>query len=371
VSFLALIAKNLVRQPIRTGLTILGISIGITTVVALGVIAAGLKATSGDILKTGGADFMVAQKGSSDLTFSSVSEADWAAVAQVPGVARATGTVLRVTRVGANPFFVLLGQRPSDLNANPPPLRAGVPPAPDATQEIMLGDGAADEIGAAIGDTVTIDGTDFRVVGIYHTGNVWEDSGGYAPLATVQQLAGKTGSVTAVFVATEPETDTLAVAEAIEERLPNLAAITSAAEYGEVDQGMQLIDAAYIAISVLAVGIGAIGVMNTMVMSVFERTRQIGILRAVGWGGARILRMVIGESLFLCVVAVLLGCGLGIAAAMAVVRLPAIGHLLEPAYTPTVFVQAAVVGVAVALIGAAYPAFRAVRLSPMEALRYE
>jgi putative ABC transport system permease protein len=106
-------------------------------------------------------------------------------------------------------------------------------------------------------------------------------------------------------------------------------------------------------------------------MSVFERTRQIGILRAVGWSGARILRMVIGESVFLCLIAVLLGCGLGIAAASAVVQLPAIGHLLEPAYTPTVYIQAMVVGVAVALVGAANPAFRAVRLSPMEALRYE
>jgi putative ABC transport system permease protein len=371
MTFLALIVKNLFRQPVRSGLTVLGISIGITTVVALGVIAAGLRATSGEMLKAGGADFMVAQKGASDLTFSIVSEQDRAAVERVPGVERANGMLLHVSRVGSNPFFLLFGVTADELAKHPPALREGRLIAPGAADEVVLGNGAANDLNIGVGDELTIERRTLRVVGIYQSPNAWEDGGGYGPLGTVQEIAGKPGFVTAIFVTAAAGADLQAVARAIEERLPNLAAITSADEYGEVDQGMEMIDAAYVAISVLAVGIGAIGVMNTMVMSVFERTRQIGILRAVGWGSARILRMVVGESLALCAIAVLLGCGLGIAAASAVVRLPAIGHLLEPAYTPTVFIQALVVGVAVALAGAAYPAFRAVRLSPMEALRYE
>jgi putative ABC transport system permease protein len=218
---------------------------------------------------------------------------------------------------------------------------------------------------------VEVDRRSFRVAGIYQSASNLEDLGGYAPLAAVQQLAGRTGYVTAVFVTVDTQADRQTVAQAIEADLPHLAAITSVGEYAEVDQGMQMIDSMYWAISALAVGIGAIGVMNTMVMSVFERTRQIGIFRAVGWSGWRILRMVITESLILCLLAVLVGSALGMAASTLVVQLPTVGQLLQPSYEITVFLQAAAVGFAVALIGAAYPAFRAVRLSPMEALSYE
>jgi putative ABC transport system permease protein len=65
-SFMSLILKNLLRQRTRTILTVLGISIGITTVVALGVITDSLKATAGEIINLGGADFMVAQEGAAD-----------------------------------------------------------------------------------------------------------------------------------------------------------------------------------------------------------------------------------------------------------------------------------------------------------------
>ena len=61
--FSTLIVKNLVRQRVRTALTVLGIGVGITTVVALGAITGGLKATASDLMRIGGADFMIAQKG--------------------------------------------------------------------------------------------------------------------------------------------------------------------------------------------------------------------------------------------------------------------------------------------------------------------
>jgi len=168
-----------------------------------------------------------------------------------------------------------------------------------------------------------------------------------------------------------PGADPRSVAESIEETFPNLATISTVNEYGKVDQGVRMLDAANIAISVLAVGIGAIGVMNTMVMAVFERTREIGILRAVGWSGRRILRMIIGESLLLCGIAAVVGAALGVLATRAILLIDTVRNLLEPQYSADVFIRALAVAVIVALAGAAYPAFRAIRLTPMEALRYE
>src|SRR3990170_1513181 len=371
MSFIALILKNLLRQRVRTGLTVLGISLGITTVVALGVITSGFKATAAELLRLGGADFMVAQEGTADMTFSTVSEEDSAAIARRPDVERAEGMLFHVARVGSNPFFFLMGRQAQDLAANPPPLKTGTVFSPAETDVIMLGDRAASDLGVEVGDAVEIDRRSFRVVGIHHTGTLYEDGGGYAPLATVQELAGKPGVVTAIFVKARTGVDPHELALGIEEQFPNLASIVDVSDYGEVDQGLEMLDAANLAISVLAVGIGAIGVMNTMVMSVFERTREIGILRAVGWRGSRILRMIVAESLLLCVIAAGVGAALGVLATRAVLLIQTISNFLEPQYTLEVFARGLVVAVFVALVGALYPAYRAVRLTPMEALRYE
>jgi putative ABC transport system permease protein len=252
-----------------------------------------------------------------------------------------------------------------------PELRSGRYPAADATDEIIIGESGAAALGVGVGGTYAFAGKPFRVVGIFHSQDTWQDGGAFAPLSTVQALAKKPGLLTAIYVGVKPGHDRAAVAADIVAAAPQLTAISEVSQLGEVDQGVELMDAANLAISVLAVVIGAIGVMNTMVMSVFERTREIGILRAIGWRGSRILRLILGESLVLCVAAAGVGVGLGVLAVWAVQQLPAIENLLEPRYSAEVFVRALAVAVGVALVGAAYPSFRAVRLTPMEALRHE
>ena len=366
-----LVLKNLSRQRVRTLLTILGIAIGVATVVALGAITGGLKGSSGEFIHASGADLMVAQEGASDLSFSAVSEADVAAIAARPDVERATGFMLEVAEVGSNPFFLVFGYAPESLSGEPLELLAGRLLAPGALREAMLGAGAAADLGADVGSEVELDGQRFNVVGTYRVADKWRHGGAIVPLATTQRISSKTNVVTAVHVTVADGTDSHEVALAIERDHPQLAALEEAADYGEVDQGFKILDAANLAISLLAVGIGAIGVMNTMIMSVFERTREIGVLRAVGWRGSRIIRMIFVEALALCLVAAMIGGLLGVLATRAVLLVPAVSSFLTPAYSFEVFARALAVGVVVALVGALYPAVRAVRLSPMEALRYE
>jgi putative ABC transport system permease protein len=369
MAFSALVIRNLLRQRVRTLLTALGIGIGVTTVVALGAITSGLKGTMGELVRTGGADFMVAQAGASDLSFSAVSERDVRAIADRPDVARATGMLLEIADVGSNPYFMVFGYAPADLPGEGLTSVSGsLLAAPD---DVLLGVDAAAELEATTGDEVVLDRQPFRVAGVFRSGDRMRDNGAIVSLATVQKLASKRDVVTGVFVVVRPGASAATVAASIERDLPHLAAIADVGDYAEVDQGVQILDAMTLAISILAVGIGAIGVMNTMIMSVFERTREIGVLRAIGWRGSRILRLIATESLFLCAFAAAVGVLLGIAASRAVLLVPSVSTFLAPAYPPSIFVRALIVGVAVALAGAVYPAVRAVRLSPMEALRYE
>ena len=369
--FSTLVVKNLARQRARTLLAVLGIGVGIMTVVALGAITGGLKTTAGDLMRIGGSNFMVAQKGSADLTFSTVSGAEERGVRRTPGVARTLGVLMHYSRVGSNPFFGTFGVRPGELRASPPRLVAGRLLDEPSAKEVVLGSAAASKLGAGVGETVTIEDTAFRVAGIYRTGSVALDAGAYAPLATVRRLARKPGVVTAVYVTAAGGVDPAVLADRIEKQSPQLTTVSTLSEYGNVDQGLKFLDAGNVAISVLAVLLGAIGVLNTMIMSVFERTRELGIMRAVGWSGPRIVRMIVGESLLLCLVAAVFGLALGWLAAQGVARIPSVEAFLRPEFTGELVLRALAVAVGVALVGAAYPAVRAVRLLPVEALRHE
>lgn len=369
--FSALVLKNLFRQRVRTALTMLGIAVGITTVVALGVVTSGLKAAMAELVTVGGADFMVAQQGAADLTFSAVGEREVEAIRARPDVERADGMALEVTKVGGNPYFIVFGLEPAALPRQGLRLLEGRLLRPGAADEILLGVEASRALDAPVGDEVVLERRAFTVAGVYAAGDTWRNAGAIAPLESVQELSSRPDVVTAVYVAVAAGEDPEGVAAAIERDHPSLAAIATVEDYKEVDQGVQILDAANLAISLLAVGIGAIGVMNTMIMSVFERTREIGVLRAVGWRSSRILRLVVLESLALCLVAAAVGVALGVLASRAVLLVPAISSFLDPSYAPATFVRALAVGVLVALVGALYPAWRAVRLSPMEALRHE
>ena len=371
MTLLSLVSRNVFRQRMRTTLTIVGISVGIAIVVALGAITGGVRESVGAWLRLGNSDFVVARKGSADFSFSTVSEKEWSQVAGMKGVERATGMLVRVTRHGSNPYFLLLGARLEQLAENPPEVVSGRLPAAGSTHEILLGSRAAADTGAAPGSDVTIDDEQFRVVGVYRTDDVMIDSGAYTALATVQKIARTPGLVTAVFVAAANGTDPKQLALAIEGRMPTLTTVSSLDQFGRVDQGIRMMNALDLAVSTLAVLLGAIAVMNTMIMAVFERTRELGILRAIGWRGSRIMRVVVAEALLLCLVAAAVGTALGVLATRGVMLIEAVRGFLEPTYTLDVFIRALVIAVGVALAGAVYPAYRAVRLSPMEALRHE
>ena len=105
MTFLQMVLKNLMRQRVRTALTLVGITLGIATVVALGTVTAGLKGTAEEFVTSGGAKFIVAQKGAADLSFSRIDESTLPLVEQVPGVGQVRGVQLEVINVGSNPFF--------------------------------------------------------------------------------------------------------------------------------------------------------------------------------------------------------------------------------------------------------------------------
>jgi len=196
VPFLLLILSNLLRQRIRTFLTVLGISIGITTVVALGVITHSVQSSTSGLLHAGGSDFSIGRAGSADLSFSTLTQSDLEKVTAYPQVGHVVGVLMAFARIGSNPYFVELGIQPEDLAYFDTPLVEGRKIAPGATDEVMLGNAAASQLGAKVGETVTMRDQTFRVVGIYHTGTVYVDGGAVLSIQAVWDQERKQGLYT-------------------------------------------------------------------------------------------------------------------------------------------------------------------------------
>src|SRR3990170_404615 len=137
--FALLVFRNLLRQKIRTGLTVVGISIGITAVVALGIFTESAKSSTMELLRAGGSDFTIGRQGSSDLTFSTLTPGDLERVARYPEVAHVSGVLIAFSEVGSNPFFVQVGIDPTDLEYFDLPVVEGRRLALGARDEIMLG----------------------------------------------------------------------------------------------------------------------------------------------------------------------------------------------------------------------------------------
>ena len=125
-------------------------------------------------------------------------------------------------------------------------------------------------------------------------------------------------------------------------------------------------------ISFLAMFIGGLGMLNVMLMSVLERTREIGVLRSLGWRRRQVIGMILAEALVLGVVGGICGILLGVGMAWGLTQLPGtIGEMIVPQHSVEMFAQALAVALATGGLGGLYPAWRATRMRPVEALRYE
>ena len=164
--------------------------------------------------------------------------------------------------------------------------------------------------------------------------------------------------------------ETGAISEKIEEDYENFTTLTSEEISSIADDVLGILDTATLAVSALAIIVGAIGIINTMVMAVYERTKEIGVLKSVGWKSRKILTMILGETLVLTTLSGIVGSIFGI-------LIPEVGLRLfnvtdfALGYSPKTFILAFGITIIVGIIGGIYPAYKASKLAPTEALRYE
>jgi len=124
-----------------------------------------------------------------------------------------------------------------------------------------------------------------------------------------------------------------------------------------------------LAVSIIAVAIGALNVLTALVMATQERTREIGIFAAIGWSRTRIITSIVSEGVVMCAFGCILGEIFSFAAALVFPHIPTIGDLISVKPHVAVIVPILLAAFALCIVGALLPAWRAAQLIPADALR--
>lgn len=375
--FLSFVLKNVRRRPVRSGLTLSGIAVAVAAVVMLVGIARGFETELLKVYQQHGTDLVVFRAGVAQRLSSTLDVRLIDKIRRLPNVEEVVPGLIDVVSFKAYDLFgVTVYGWPigspyfSEGQMN---VVAGRTIEPGDGPAVMLGSVLAKNLDKQVGDRVdVIEGQSFKVVGIYQSYNVFENGSLVMALEELQTLMGREGDIT-FFMVTAEQKDRASIEklrDAIKHVAKGLDAM-SGREYADTAIELRLARAAAWLTSLVALIVGAIGTLNTMVMSVFERVHEIGVLRAVGWRKSRIMRMILTESLVLALAGAVVGSLVAVAATRYISTLPLYARVVSGRLEWAIIAQGFAIALIVGLVGGLYPAFRAARLLPTEALRHE
>lgn len=390
---------SLSNAKMRSFLTMLGIIIGVAAVVAILAIGAGVKqsvqdqitgvinasaitVTSGKVnVKSGPAQSL----GASTLTIADVSvitKLDH--VTGVAPVSLISGNVSNGNTVANGSLIIATTpgySRTQDLE-----FESGrfLTAADTNSAVVVLGATAKDALfgsADALGKIVTIRGTKFTVVGILKSAETEASSFSagpnlenavYMPFETATQITGSTPPITRIIAQVDTTTNVNAVSGAINSKIKashngqdDFTVLTQKDILSTVDSILGLLTTFIVAIASISLLVGGIGIMNIMLVSVTERTREIGLRKAIGASSSTVLSQFLIEAVVLSVI----GGGIGIGAAIGLATVAGKISNITPIFTINSILLAVGVSAAVGIIFGIAPAIKAARKRPIQALK--
>ncbi|MDY6770972.1 MAG: ABC transporter permease [Candidatus Nanohaloarchaea archaeon] len=403
LDFLILSLKNILHRKRRSWLTIVGILIGIAAVVALVSLGQGLEKSVTQEFERIGSDKIFINPGGNPTrsgqfsgTAAQLSEDDMRVVERTRGIAEAAGVVMSSVRIhfqGDSQYGMVIGAPTGDReyeifkNSWTIEIAEGRTIRSTDRSNVMVGSRMAENFfqdSVSIRSKLTMLGQDFRVVGIMKpTGDPSVDTAVIMPIERARQLLGKENSFDWIFAKVQEGFTPAQAQENVKQNLRQHRNVDRGEEDFTVSTPQDLISSfqnilaiiqfVVIGIASISLLVGGVGIMNTMYTSVTERTREIGVMKAVGATRYHIMIIFLLESgiigLIGGLIGVLLGLGLSFGAAQLAQGATALSIRIY--LTPDLILGSLGFAFLVGTVSGVLPARNAAKLDPADALRYE
>ena len=375
--FFAFIWRNLFRRPVRSGLTIVGLSVAVAAVVALVGISDGFSRQFQELYDNREIDIVVQKIGSSTELNNGLPVSMAESIKKLPHVKEVMAGLMDTWAFpehDLNAVIINGWAADSSLFKDRTLLQGRFPTANDHNK-VIIGEKLAATLGKKVGDKIHIYDTDMEIIGTFHHSSVFEDGSVAMLLPDLQGFMNRPNQVTGFVIRTDLPKDAPrrreqldALGKTIEANGDEIAAMPATAFIESVGV-IKLAKAVAWVTSAIALAIGAIGMLNTMVMSVYERVREIGTLRAMGWRRSRVMAMILSESVLLSIAGAVIGSLAAVLLTKFLSRMPLTSGLVRGDIASVIFIEGFLLALLVGFVGALYPAYWGANLHPIDAMR--
>ncbi|MDD1758182.1 MAG: ABC transporter permease [Methanotrichaceae archaeon] len=391
MNFLTLAAKNLLRRRGRTLLTVLGVAIAISVLFSLLSLNSGYEKELNKEVNSLGVHILAVPKGCPYEAASLVihggvipkylSDSDLENVTKIDGVDIATPVLMhqifkKDKKTGKDTPHIIYGIQIDEMRKLKPWWTIeGKFFRDNETKVMFVGRSLAEKENLTVGYVLPFgpNKENFTIVGILDRTGDQDDEFHFVPLGEVQRVFNKEGKITTIAVKLKDISKIAKVSEDME-KIPDIQVVTMTQIMGTIMNLAGSAKSLLLTVIVIALIISAFGIINTLLMSVNERTREFGMMKAIGASGLDIGKIVLAETIFITIsggiigtLAAIIGSSLIEGFVKGLLPYSPRGSLIS--LSPELIAFALVFSVVLGLICGIHPAFKSSRLTPMEAIR--
>jgi putative ABC transport system permease protein len=383
--------RNIFRRKLRAFLTIFGITIGVLALVVMGAMSEKLT-----LLVDGGITYyqgkvIVSEAGATGyygtvpIDVRKVTD-----IEHVDGVAKASAQIGMLldkdpptVSMGSVPAISATDLRERGYETFPIRMAAGRDLLPGDSRACVVGSDLVAKLSAVVGGTIDVRDEKYRVVGIYARTLTAPDTAVVIPMADAQRILHDSlpGSLkqglderslaTNIVAYANKGVDADALAAKIDRKVPGVKATGPTQFIEQVAQSVAMLSSIITGIGMISLLVGGLSVINTMTMSVMERTREIGIRKAIGASDGQIMRQFIAEAGVMGMLGGLAGLALGWLIATGLNAAAGDSGTQLFLVTPALAVGSVSFALIIGVVSGLYPAYHAASMNPVQALRYE